>query len=191
MYGFQEMRLHLIWALIEPVCPGNSIILNAGIGFQTYHWQDGTSASVYTVSSPGIRTVDVTDSCGNSFSDAVLVSLGNLVSIDIGPDREKCNNDTINLHAPAGFINYNWSPDYNINSLNAQSVVVNPSVDTSYFIKAEKTPGCFGFDTFHIEVHHSPTINLGAAGHEFYVRSNRFYWMLGLVSQVIHGAMEV
>ncbi len=144
------------------ICLGNTIILNAGNGFHTYHWQNGTSASVYSVSSPGLYTVDVTDSCGNSFSDTVLVSLGNLVSIDIGPDREKCNNDTINLHAPAGFINYNWSPDYNINSLNAQSVVVNPSVDTSYFIKAEKTPGCFGFDTVHIKVYHSPAINLGA-----------------------------
>jgi gliding motility-associated-like protein len=41
-------------------------------------------------------------------------------------------------------------------------VVVNPLADTSYFIQAEKTPGCFVYDTIHTSVYLSPPINLGA-----------------------------
>jgi hypothetical protein len=37
-----------------------------------------------------------------------------------------------------------------------------PLVDTSYYVKAEKTPGCFAFDTIRITVYHSAAINLGA-----------------------------
>jgi hypothetical protein len=41
-------------------------------------------------------------------------------------------------------------------------VVVNPLVDTSYHVTAEKTPGCFAYDTVKITVNQSPPINLGA-----------------------------
>jgi gliding motility-associated-like protein len=34
-------------------------------------------------------------------------------------------------------------------------------VDTSYYIKAEKTAGCFAYDTIHIKVYHSLPISLG------------------------------
>jgi gliding motility-associated-like protein len=40
--------------------------------------------------------------------------------------------------------------------------VVNPKVDTAYYLKAEKMPGCFAYDTVRITVHHSPSIDLGA-----------------------------
>jgi gliding motility-associated-like protein len=39
--------------------------------------------------------------------------------------------------------------------------VVNPKVDTTYYVKAEKTPGCFAYDTIRVKVFQSPPINLG------------------------------
>lgn len=143
------------------VCAGNTIILRAGQGFKTYLWHNGSVADTFLVNTPGLYYVDVTDSCDNIARDSVAVNEGATVSISLGPDKEKCNNDTLQLWAPAGFLNYTWSPDYNISALNTQMVIVNPAVDTSYFIKAEKTSGCFGFDTVHIKVFHSPLINLG------------------------------
>ena len=143
------------------ICQSNTITLNARRGYATYLWNNGATDSLITVSAPGIYYVDVTDACGNSFSDTVLVSPAPPVLISLGPDRAKCNSDTMHLQAPPGFMNYTWSPNYNINTTNTQQVVINPAVDTAYILKAEKTPGCFGYDTIRINVDHSLPINFG------------------------------
>lgn len=143
------------------LCPGNSIRLAAGSGYASYAWQDGSADSIFTVRQPGSYTVSVTDSCGNIYSDMVTVSPKPPIPFDIGPDRNKCNNDTLRLNAPAGFLNYSWGPLYNINVSAGASVIVNPQTDTDYYVQAEKTPGCFAYDTLHVTVYHSPVIRLG------------------------------
>jgi gliding motility-associated-like protein len=144
------------------ICSSNTISLNAHTGYMNYQWNNGLTDSVISVTAPGLYYVDVTDICGNVFSDTVTVSLAPPIPISIGPDRTKCNSDTIHLQAPSGFINYQWSPNYNISAMNTQQVIVNPAVDTSYMLKAEKTAGCFAFDTIRVTVFHSPQIKLGA-----------------------------
>lgn len=143
------------------ICPGNTIRLNARDGYSTYRWQDGSSDSTLLILSPGIYFVRVTDHCGNSKSDTIQVAQSNTIPVNVGPDRVKCNNDTVILRAPQGFLNYTWAPNYNINSTANRDVIVNPLVDTSYFLMAEKTPGCFAFDTIHVKVNRSPFIDLG------------------------------
>ncbi len=144
------------------LCPGNSIQLHAGPKFVSYLWQNSSVDSVLTITSPGNYWVKVTDSCGNGLSDTIKVIAAASVPISIGPDRTKCNSDTLHLDAPSGFLNYTWSNNYNINSITSQSVIVNPLIDTAYYIRAEKTPGCFAYDTVHVTVHQSPPINLGS-----------------------------
>lgn len=143
------------------ICPGNTYLLHAGNAFQSYLWPDGSTDSLFTVITPGQYWVQVTDICGNILRDTVTISAAPPVPLNIGPDRTKCNNDTLHLNAPNGFLNYSWSPNYQINSVNSQNVTVNPLVDTSYILKAEKTAGCFAFDTVHISAFHSQPINLG------------------------------
>jgi hypothetical protein len=84
------------------------------------------------------------------------------IPFNAGPDRSKCNTDTLHLTAPSGFLNYQWSNNYNISSTSSQTVIVNPLTDTAYYVKAEKTPGCFAYDTVRIHVNTSPAISLGA-----------------------------
>jgi gliding motility-associated-like protein len=144
------------------ICPGNNIKLNAGYGFASYVWQDGLTDSIYTVTQPGTYSVTAVNGCGVTFRDTIIVSAHAPIPFNIGMDRTKCNGDTLHLSAPAGFLNYTWSNNYNISSLTAQAVVVNPMIDTSYYVKAEKSPGCFAYDTVNIRVLRSPAINLGA-----------------------------
>ncbi len=143
------------------ICPNNTLQLHAGNSYLTYLWNNGSTDSLLTVNGPGQYWVNVTDSCGNLMKDTINISPSTVVPISIGPDRTKCNTDTIQLNAPSGFMNYNWSPAYQINSQTAQNVVVNPLMDTVYTIRAEKTPGCFAFDTVRITVYQSPPVNLG------------------------------
>jgi gliding motility-associated-like protein len=144
------------------LCPNNSLLLNARSGFQTYLWQDNSTDSTFLVTSPGTYFVETTDACGNISKDTVIVSAAPPIPFDLGPDLLKCNGDSVTLSSPGGFINYTWSPPYNMTQSTGQSVIVFPDTDTSYMVKAEKTPGCFAYDTVHITVHHSPQINLGA-----------------------------
>lgn len=143
------------------LCPGNSLLLHAGRGYASYSWQDGSADSVLTVTQPGTYSVTVTDSCGNPYSDIVLVSAHAPIPFSIGPDRSLCSTDTLHLSAPAGFLNYAWGPQYHINTRTGPSVVVNPPTDTIYYAQAEKTPGCFAYDTLHVTVYQPPAIHLG------------------------------
>jgi hypothetical protein len=143
------------------ICAGNSIALNAHRGYISYLWSTGAVDSMITVTAPGTYYVDVMDACGKASSDTIIVAPGPIVPVSIGSDRIKCNGDTIHLQGPPGFINYFWGPNYNISSTNGQQVIVQPAIDTNYFVKAEKTPGCFGYDTIRITVHTSLPINLG------------------------------
>ncbi|HEX4878099.1 MAG TPA: T9SS type B sorting domain-containing protein, partial [Chitinophagaceae bacterium] len=132
----------------------------AGPGYRTYIWNDGSRDSTFTVNQPGLYWVEVNDFCGNTRRDSITVSPYN-VPVNIGPDRIKCNADTIHISAPPGFINYYWSNNYNINTLTGPQVIVFPAVDTAYYLQAEKLPGCFSYDTVRIKVYTSPPINLG------------------------------
>jgi len=143
------------------LCPGNTKSISAGTGFNSYKWQDGTADSVYSVTKPGVYYVTVTDFCNKAFTDTVHVTPAPPVPISLGPDLQKCNGDSLTLQAPAGFLNYSWGPGYNISGNAGNAVTVYPGKDTSYFVKAEKTPGCFGFDTIKIIVYTSPVINIG------------------------------
>ena len=144
------------------ICPSNQILLSAGAGFASYLWQDGSTDSIFVVHGPGEYHVEAENSCGTVYRDTILVADYPPIPLDIGPDRFKCNNDTIRLAAPPGFISYSWLPDYQISSLTTQQVIVSPATDTMYTVAAEKSPGCFAFDTVHINVRSSPLINLGA-----------------------------
>lgn len=142
------------------LCPGTSIHLRAGPGYRQYLWNDGSNDSTLLVTQPGRYWVEVSDYCGQSFRDSITILPYNS-TVDLGPDKIKCNADTLILNAPAGFIRYEWSNNYNISSLTGQQVLVYPLLDTAYYLRAEKLPGCFSYDTIRVQANTSPPINLG------------------------------
>ena len=143
------------------LCPNNSILLNARSGYTSYLWQDGSIDSTFAVSSPGIFWVQTTDACNNTFRDTIVISAAPPIPFDLGPNLTKCNSDSLNISAPSGFLNYSWSPNYNISTTTSQNVFVFPSVDTMYRVVAEKTPGCFAYDSIYVNVNNSLPIYLG------------------------------
>lgn len=146
----------------QELCPGNTLRISAGSGYASYEWQDGSSDSIYNVSRPGTYYVKTLDACGGVFLDTITIHAGLPVSIDIGADLIACKDDTVHITAPTGFVSYKWFPDHQISSDTMRSVAIYAKTDTAYYIKAEKTRGCFGFDTLNITVKQSLPINLGA-----------------------------
>lgn len=143
------------------ICVNNVDTLHAGPRFMTYLWPNGSTDSILVINQPGNYWVEVKDSCDNLLRDTINISLAAPIPFSIGNDRVICEKDTIHIIATAGFMNYQWQPSYQLNSISAQQVVAAPVVDTSYSVIAEKTPGCFAYDTMRVTVHASPPINLG------------------------------
>lgn len=144
------------------LCPGNTITLNAGNDYATYLWQDGSSDSFFIVNKPGKYFTKTTNACGGVFNDTVIVSAHPPIPFDAGPDLSKCNNDSLIITMPSGFISYLWTPANDIRSDTSRSVAVNPHVTTTYKIRAEKSPGCFAYDSLKVTVYTSPVIDMGS-----------------------------
>ncbi len=135
------------------LCTQSILRLNAGGGFASYTWQDGSTDSFYTAYFPGTYFVNATDHCGNIYGDTIQITQAPSIPFDLGPDTTICLHDTIQLIAPAGFASYSWSPiDYDISDPYSAATRIYPEKDTSYTCVAQKYPGCTVVDTIHITV---------------------------------------
>ena len=143
------------------LCSLSTLKLNAGAGFASYLWNDGSVDSVLTAYNTGTYFVRAKDYCGNTYSDTIVISQGPVIPFDLGPDLVKCNTDTLTITAPGGFSSYTWAANYNISSVGGATVKVWPSVDTTYTVVAQVANGCTVIDTVRVKVDQSPDIHIG------------------------------
>ena len=121
------------------ICIGNSVSLFA-TGGVSYQWSPGTYLSSTTSATP-ISTptslitysVEITTADGCIINDSVTVSVFFDPPIPIIPDTV-----SMCLGAPSsiqvgGAATYEWSPNYAINTLVGQLVIVNPTDDFTYY----------------------------------------------------------
>jgi gliding motility-associated-like protein len=99
-------------------CPGDTIVLDAGGGFQSYAWSDGSSEQQLEVEAAGDYTLTVTDEAGCSGSTLVSVSEYLLPSPAIEGETGFCEGSTTLLSAGGGdFTTVLWSDGSNSISL--------------------------------------------------------------------------
>ena len=92
------------------ICQGVNIILDAGEGYDSYEWQNGTEEQTFTVNQPGTYSVTATaDGC--TYEDQVQI-LGFIPPvIDLGPDLELCGDIAV-LDAGSAFTDYVWQDGF-------------------------------------------------------------------------------
>ncbi len=93
------------------ICPGDTIILDATApNAVRYRWQDGSDNATFTVQMEGIFAVTITDVCGNTASDAVLVNYFPVLrSLNLGDDVSLCPSETLTLNAAnEAAVSYRW-----------------------------------------------------------------------------------
>ena len=176
------------------MCPGSTQVLHAGPNFTSYLWQDGSTDSTLTINQPGQYWVSIVDSCNNIFSDTISVNNSSPIPLGVGPDRSICYTDSVHLSASPGFVNYQWSPNYQVNTTVGQTIIATPLIDTTYTVIAELTSGCFAYDTVRVTINHSTPINLGSdvsfcAGDSVILDAgvglSSYLWNTGSISQRI------
>ncbi|HEU4472313.1 MAG TPA: gliding motility-associated C-terminal domain-containing protein [Flavisolibacter sp.] len=142
------------------LCEGTTHTLQPSRPFVSYTWQDNSTGPSLNAAGPGLYWLEAVNECGIASRDSLVITELKF-SFELGPTRTICSTEPLRLDGPSGFTNYTWGPNYNIDNLNAQTVTVNPSVDTAYVLIAEKQPGCFARDTIRVLLREGTVFELG------------------------------
>jgi gliding motility-associated-like protein len=90
------------------LCTGDSILLNAGVGFNSYKWQDGSSGTEFMVKQAGQYFVETDNTCGEHFFDTVNITAATIPPLKITGDTLVCYAESALLAAPGLFQTYHW-----------------------------------------------------------------------------------
>lgn len=92
------------------ICQGDSIQLDAGLGFKSYSWSNGEKIRNISVKNKGIYTVAAKDINDCVVRDTLeIVGVNSAAKIQLPLDGSICRNTTKLLDAGAAFTTYNWN----------------------------------------------------------------------------------
>lgn len=125
-------------------CPGDSVLLNAGSGFQSYAWNTGDTASRIVASKGNIYSVAaVYPGSGCISKDTIAVSVYPQPVVNIGPDTTICRDSLYTFRAGGGFTTYTWQ-----DGSSGPSFVAGQA--GAYWVAVTDQDGCSASDTARI-----------------------------------------
>ncbi|MFK7771466.1 MAG: gliding motility-associated C-terminal domain-containing protein [Saprospiraceae bacterium] len=116
-------------------CPNGSTTLDAGFGFTSYDWSDGSSDQTLEVMTSGDFTVTVSDASGCTGTSEVSVNESIPPTANIIGQNSFCTGTSTTLDAEGGYINYLWS-----DGSTDQTLAVNQT--GTYTVTVTDTNGC-------------------------------------------------
>ncbi len=132
-------------------CFGDSVLLDAGTGFN-YSWNTmANSQSIYVTQ--GTYHVLVTDANNCQNNDTILITENALPSLNLGLDTAYCEGDSVLLDAGSGFM-YDWNTTETSQTIYA--------TQGTYDVTITDGNNCENSDAIVITEHSLPTVNLGA-----------------------------
>ncbi len=134
-------------------CPGNGVEISAQ-GADTYVWEPGgMTGSTITVDPGSTTTYTVIGTTGNcSSSDQVTVIVS---ALSTSGNVAICEGQSTTLSA-SGYVTYTWDPG----NVEASSIVVNPTMTTTYSLFASDPSGCFASDVVVVTVNPLPELTI-------------------------------
>ena len=135
----------------QPMCENNSIILQTGVGFDNYEWNNGETGNNLIINESGTYSVTATDANGCIVSDEIVLNLmpTQQVSTSVNPNSATiCQGEQAILLA-SGSAEYIWD-----NSTSGSSYTVSPNNtgNIEYVVIATDENGCVSSDTVNITV---------------------------------------
>lgn len=136
------------------ICPGNSILIDAGPSYVSYAWSGGQLSQSITITAAGQYSVTVVDVNGCPSIDTLNVNYFPNSHPQLGNDTTVCVGESVSLSPGGGFVSYQWS-----NSSVTSTIIV--SAPGSYSITTADPNGCVGSDTLILSNFPVTPINLG------------------------------
>ncbi len=127
------------------LCSQSGLLLEAGSGYDSYLWQDGSTDSVCLVTQTGDYWVRVESSCGTA-ADTIHVAFSESFDIDLGPDTSFCYGHAVLLSPGGGYYAYYWQDG------STDSVLL--AGQTGYYwVQVTDSAGCTAIDSVYIEAY--------------------------------------
>jgi gliding motility-associated-like protein len=155
-----------VWS-IDPdtaVCENTGITLRSPLNppaqVQSYQWQHvnsgATSNSDWNTTQAGSYVLSIVDLNSCPDSDTIEVSLKQAPSIDLGPDKNMCEGEMLELSVGDTFAAYQWNNDPSDRTSTKQ-------VQTSgnYQLRVWNDEGCYADDNVQVTVNPLPVFDLG------------------------------
>ncbi len=141
---------------LSSVCSGGTATLNAG-GAISYTWSTLSNSSTIMVSpsSTTVYTLTGTDANGCTNSTTKSITVNALPAVAISGPATLCYGSSATLTA-SGADTYTWST-----TSNNTSVVISPTVTTSYTLTGTDANGCVNVAAKSVTVHASPAVIIG------------------------------
>ncbi|MEA3446383.1 MAG: PKD domain-containing protein, partial [Bacteroidota bacterium] len=135
-------------------CMGDSVMLDAGFGFDFYAWQ--TEPAIYSqqvyVHESGVYPVIVSlDNC--SSTDSFYVDFLPLPDIEISGKDTACQGESVKLDAGPGYGFYQWS-----NSMNNWDQTTTVYQTGYYWVRVSGENNCMGIDSIYVQFFPYPEI---------------------------------
>ncbi|OWY19229.1 hypothetical protein C7N43_22930 [Sphingobacteriales bacterium UPWRP_1] len=132
------------------LCPGDAATLDAGLGFNTYLWSNGSTGQTLVTSTPGIYSVTVSDAGGCTGTDSETVTVNAPPTVSISGNNNVCAGTATPLNATPGLAQYVWSTG-------AFGQTINATIAGTYSVTATDANGCTASDNFTLTVNPPPT----------------------------------
>ncbi|MFA6924481.1 MAG: gliding motility-associated C-terminal domain-containing protein [Bacteroidales bacterium] len=168
------------------ICNGSSTTISAS-GSNNYIWNNGLTTQSIIINPTSTTTYFVTgtdlNGCSNTAQAVVTVNANPVISAS---GVTICNGSSATISASGGN-NYIWS-----NSQTSQSIIVNPTSTTTYFVTGANLNGCFSSAQAIITVNPNPVISATGIvicrGNSATISAsdgNNYIWSNGLTTQSI------
>jgi gliding motility-associated-like protein len=144
------------------LCTGDSLLLDAGVGFNSYIWQDGSTGTEFLVKQAGQYFVETNNTCGEHFFDTVNITAANIPPLKITGDTLVCYGESALLAAPGLFQTYRW--EYGNGALLSTSRTASFKLlqDQRVNLLATTPEGCKAKDSVLMQVKSARPVALGA-----------------------------
>lgn len=155
--------------LLEPVdlgpdkssCLGQIEILSAPLGYDAYKWNDGSSDFSITTGLSGIYWVEAKDTtCHVTSIDTIMLSIEASFQIDLGADRNVCQDDTLILNYVGAADMIQWHPEKLFKCPNCNETEFTGTNDTLVSILVIRD-GCVSTDSVNINFVKVDKIEMG------------------------------
>jgi PKD repeat protein len=135
-------------------CEGDTHILDAGEGYDSYTWSTGETTQTIGVTVAGTYWVEVYDAVGCNNADTLILNAYEKPTIDLGSDMEFCEGTLHEIDAGSGYASYLWSTGDT-----TQTLVINTTGD--YWVEVKNNLGCPNRDTVNITFNAKPVAEAG------------------------------